>query len=59
MKERDYKTYELEAETSKEACKSVVSKKGATDSSTSLSLFSDEICARIRFLIQMNKGSGT
>ncbi|KAI8344035.1 stress-activated map kinase interacting protein 1-domain-containing protein [Chlamydoabsidia padenii] len=38
MKERDNKTYELEAETSKEAY---------------------EICARIRFLIQMNKGSGT
>ncbi|KAI9303192.1 stress-activated map kinase interacting protein 1-domain-containing protein [Cunninghamella echinulata] len=38
MKERDFKTYELEAETSKEAY---------------------EICARIKFLIQMNKGSGT
>ncbi|CAO3583188.1 unnamed protein product [Absidia cylindrospora] len=38
MKERDYKTYDLEAETSKEAY---------------------EICARIRFLMQMNKGSGT
>ncbi|KAI8068458.1 stress-activated map kinase interacting protein 1-domain-containing protein [Gongronella butleri] len=36
MKERDYKTYDLEAETPKEAY---------------------EICARIRFLIQLNRGS--
>ncbi|ORX47700.1 SIN1-domain-containing protein [Hesseltinella vesiculosa] len=56
MKERDFKTYELEAETAKEACTSSFNLNHVL--LTPLFLL-DEICARVRFLLQVNRGIKT
>lgn len=56
FKERDYKTYDLEAESSKEVCKFLKLKLKFCAFLTFLEII-DEICARIRFLMQVTKGA--
>lgn len=52
LKERDFKTYDLEADNAKEA-----SKFSLFNLCLILTSFLDEICNRIRFLMQVTKGA--